>query len=182
MRIFFAIILLAAAISLFFFWSQPMRIDIRGLEAEKQSFESVIARINVLRKSRDSLLQSYNTIPDGELKRIKNAVPDTPKSGPLVVQLANMTNENRLLLKNINVADAKAPPKSKSDKNKDNKDNVISLTFSVSGAYSDFINFIKELEKSLRIIDITDISFSSGGDKDLYDFSLTVNSYVLEMK
>jgi Tfp pilus assembly protein PilO len=182
MKIFFAIILLAAAFSLFFFWSQPMRSDIRELEIEKQNFESVIARINVLRKSRDSLLQSYNTIPDEELKKIKNAVPETAKSGVLVVQLANMTSQNNLLLKNINVAEPKTAAKQKNEKNKENKDNIISLTFSVSGSYRNFINFIEELEKSLRIIDITDVSFSSGGDKDLYDFSLTVNSYILGIK
>ena len=182
MRFFFAIILLAAAFSLFFFWSQPMRSEIREHGVEKQNFESVIARVNVLRKTRDALLQSYNTIPDEELKKIKNAVPEIPKSGILVVQLANMASQNNLFLKNINVADAKTLPKSKSDKNKDNKDNIVSLTFSVSGNYENFINFIKELEKSLRIIDITDVSFSSGGDKDLYDFSLTVNSYILGIK
>lgn len=170
MRISIVIILLAAAVAMLYFWASPLWEDIQKSQAEKQAFESVINRINQLRKARDTLLQNYNAISDAELKRIKKIVPDTPNIGSLVVQLSNMTNESGLLLKNIGITEG------------DEKNGRLTLNLSIAGSYDNFTSFLEKLEKSLRLIDMGSISFSAAGEKGFYDFSLSATGYFQQTK
>lgn len=164
MRLIISIILVLAAVAVLFFWGRVWWQDVQALQAERDAFESVIGRINQLRKTRDGLLLSYNTIPAQDLQKIKNLIPSAANSGPLVVQFANLTNQSGLLLKNVNLSE----PETKSG--------VLMATLSVSGSYENFTGFLASLEKSLRLIDLSKLSFSAGRD-NFYDFSLELKTY-----
>jgi len=164
MRLIISVLLLVAGIAILFFWGRILWQDIQKLQVEKSSYESVIAKLNSLRKTRDTLLTSYNSIPAKDLQKIKNFLPDSPNAGLLVVQMANITNESSLLLKNINIG---IPTEKSPD---------VQLTLSVSGSYQNFIGFLQKIEKSLRLIDVVKLSFSASKE-DFYDFSLEAKSY-----
>ncbi len=159
MRLIISILLFAAGLATLFFWAGSMWKDIQVLGAEKNAYESVIARMNTLRKTRDTLLTSYNSIQADELKKIKNFLPGSVNSGALVVQMANMTNESGLLLKNVNIGAG------------EEKTSEARLTISVSGSFENFHGFLQRLEKSLRLIDVRNVSFSSSRD-NFNDFAL----------
>jgi|SRR3989344_2254953 len=163
MRAIISIILIAAAVSVLFFWGRVLWQDVQKLSAEKASFESVISRMNQLRKTRDGLVQVYNTIPGKDLEKIKDLIPVTANTGTLVVELSNLSNESGLLLKNVNT--------------RGNDDGVLAVAFSVSGSYENFTGFLEKLEKSLRLIDVSRISFSAGKD-NFYDFALEAATYL----
>lgn len=164
MRLIISILLLVAGIAVLFFWGRTLWQDIQKFQTEKNAYESVITRLNQLKKTRDSLVTSYNSIPSSDLQRIKSFLPDTANAGSLVVQMANSTNESGLLLKNINVNTSKDNP------------SEAALTLSVSGSYHNFIGFLRNLEKSLRLIDVVKLSFSSSKE-DFYDFNLEAKAY-----
>lgn len=164
MRLIISIILVLAAIAVLFFWGRILWQDIQELSVERDAFESVIGRVNQLRKTRDGLLQVYNAIPAQDLQKIKNLIPSTVNTGSLVVQFANLTNQSGLLLKNINVSE---PEKESAS---------VTATLSVSGSYENFVGFLENLEKSLRLIDLSELSFSAGRD-NFYDFSLELKTY-----
>lgn len=164
MRLIISILLLVAGVAVLFFWGRTLWQDIQKFQTEKNAYESVITRLNQLKKTRDSLVTSYNSIPSSDLQRIKSFLPDTANAGSLVVQMANSTNESGLLLKNINVNTSKDNP------------SEASLTLSVSGSYQNFIGFLRNLEKSLRLIDVVKLSFSSSKE-DFYDFNLEAKAY-----
>ncbi|QQG46138.1 MAG: type 4a pilus biogenesis protein PilO [Candidatus Niyogibacteria bacterium] len=164
MRLAISIILLLAALSLLFFWGRTLWNDIQVLRVEKSSYESVIARLNTLRKTRDNLLASYNAISAQELKKIKNFLPENANHGLFVVQMSNMANESGLLLKNINIAA------------REERSSEVPVSISVSGSYQNFIGFLNRLERSLRLIDVAKLSFTAGRD-GFYDFNLEAKTY-----
>lgn len=51
------------------------------------------------------------------------------------------------------------------------------LSFTVVGSYNSFKNFISTLEKSARLIEIENISFSSPKEGDLFTFSLRITTH-----
>ena len=57
----------------------------------------------------------------------------------------------------------------------------VNISISVSGSYKNFISFLRRIEKSLRLIDVSGLSFSTGKD-DFYDFSLEAVSYIQKWK
>ncbi|MEK7566817.1 MAG: type 4a pilus biogenesis protein PilO [Patescibacteria group bacterium] len=165
MRLIISVLLLVAGVAVLFFWGRTLWQDIQKLQVERSAYESVLSRLNELKKTRDTLLTSYNSTSAADIKRIKNFLPDTPNTGPLVVQMANITNESGLLLKNINIGISTE------------KSMEVPLLLSVSGSYQNFIGFLQKLEKSLRLIDVVKLSFSSSRE-DFYDFSLEAKSYI----
>ncbi|MFA6552221.1 MAG: type 4a pilus biogenesis protein PilO [Candidatus Paceibacterota bacterium] len=56
------------------------------------------------------------------------------------------------------------------------------LTFSVTGSYDNFIQFVEDLEHSLRIIDVTSITLKPPADSktENYNFGLSINTYKLK--
>ena len=69
----------------------------------------------------------------------------------------------------------------------DNKDfEAFELEFSVEGSYSDFVAFMKLMERSLRLIDINTISFTPGTSEkdkkytDSYRYLFRINTYRLK--
>ena len=66
-----------------------------------------------------------------------------------------------------------------------------SVSFTVQGPYDQFIQFLKTLERSLRIVDVTSITFSSvdavekdpkkvSNIKNVYEYNVTIKTYWLK--
>ena len=56
---------------------------------------------------------------------------------------------------------------------------TVGLSFSVNSSYDNFQNFLADLEKSLRLVDISDLSVA-GNDTGIYDFSVGLKTYWLK--
>jgi Tfp pilus assembly protein PilO len=61
------------------------------------------------------------------------------------------------------------------------------LEFSTTGTYNNFLNFMKDLENNLRIVDISSISFSSNASSgvgsvasNIYTYDFKIKTYWLE--
>jgi Tfp pilus assembly protein PilO len=57
---------------------------------------------------------------------------------------------------------------------------TLTLSFSVSANYNAFLAFMKDLERSLRILDITSINFNASDTRSVYDYSVTIKTYWLK--
>ena len=58
---------------------------------------------------------------------------------------------------------------------------TVTVSFSVSTTYANMIDILKDIESSLRIMNLTDLSFNATDVKDgIYDFSVTLETYWLK--
>ena len=64
---------------------------------------------------------------------------------------------------------------------------VWNLGFSTQGTYSNFVNFVKDLEKNLRIVDIVSVDFSSSSGigvnpalSSIYKYDFKIKTYWLK--
>ncbi|MEK7192734.1 MAG: hypothetical protein AAB682_01220, partial [Patescibacteria group bacterium] len=53
---------------------------------------------------------------------------------------------------------------------------TVTFGFSVQGSYSTLKTFLADLERSLRLVDLTSLSFNSG-EKDLYEYTIELTTY-----
>ena len=53
---------------------------------------------------------------------------------------------------------------------------LIGLSFSVAGTYTNLRAFLADLERSLRIVDVRALSFTAG-DKDSNEYSIELDTY-----
>lgn len=102
-----------------------------------------------------------------DIEKIDNALPQSPSLGKTFYFLQNSAQQNGLAVKSIFLSKASATNATfKSIKD-------LSFSINASGDYSSLKSFISFLEKSSRIFEVTNISFSSSS-KVPYDFSLQV--------
>lgn len=178
MRSFIAILLFAAAITVFVFGVRPLWQDVGAQGAQKAAFGTTIDRINELRGIRDNLIQTYNSISQTDIRRVKKMLPDTLNSGSILVELSTIASQSGFLLKSTDVTAAGGRSGAPVIRGANQKYSEIGLRFVVSGPYERFGSFLKNLEKSLRITDVTSLSFTAPAQPSAsVDFSIEAKSY-----
>lgn len=178
-------ILIVISLGVFFSYINPnyrgtndTKPSVQILQKEYQQYDEALNNSNALREKRESLIKKKNDISADQLNQLEELLPDNIDNIKLVINIKNIAQNHNLILKNI-----KLGTNTLTDPNKLGSENTkygnISLSFSVNSSYDTFQNFLRDLEKSLRLVDITELSVL-GNDLGLYEFSVTLKTYWLK--
>lgn len=168
------IILIALASTLFFVFTNPIYNDVSVLRAQMASYNEALNNSKTLDSERDSLTAQYNQMNPDDLSRLQKLLPDNVDNIRLILEIEQIAAPYGMSLTNIKY-DASSDTNSagstangtiiqggSTNTSASSKSyGVFNLEFSTSGTYDNFINFTKDLENNLRIVDISSISFSS---------------------
>lgn len=169
-----SIIFLATAAAVFFTWTKPYFEETKTLESQKASLEEILSNSRQIQELRDNLLAQYNDIPQDNLERLNKMLPDHPDSIKFIIELNNVLNNNGMLLKNIDVNDAKS--EEKPDFGQEQSIETMEFTIKTTGSYGSFYSFLKDLERDLRLVNINSLNFVSS-ETDSYEFNITGSAY-----
>ncbi len=166
--------LLITAVAIFYFFTNPAYQETKKLAVEKKSYEDALDNSKKLQEVRDQLLAKYNSFPATEIDRLERMLPNNVDNVRLVLEIDRISSKYGMPAKNINISSDADSKKERDLIGRDNRPyGSMSLEFSVEGPYSNFISFISDLERSLRIVDIESISLSaSDGGISRYDIRL----------
>ena len=201
-RFILPIILIGIALAGFFVFTNPLYKNI-SLERERiTSYNEALDNSKALEAERDKLTQKYNSFDPEDLSRLQKLLPDSVDNIRLILEIEKIASPYGMVLKDVKY-DAT------------NKDNVISQTagagagaggaiqvgedfshkdygiwdleFSTQGTYNNFINFVKDLENNLRVVDMSSIQFSSNANIGLnpqlpeaYKYNFKIRTYWLK--
>jgi Tfp pilus assembly protein PilO len=107
---------------------------------------------------------------EAELLKIESALPSDPSLPSLLGFIQTKASENGLVLKNF--SSVSVSPFAKDSDIKEQR-----LSIELSGFYPAFKNFLAVLEKSGRLIEIEQISFSSPKEKEPIFFTVGIKVY-----
>jgi len=174
------IALILIAVFLFFGFIDPTYSDVQGLQTEIAQFDEALEKSKELQAIRDELLSKYNTFSSSDIERLEKMLPDNVNNVRLILDIDGIAGTYGLSIRNISVSERGV--NGEEVVGPDNRAyGSVELGFTVSGGYRDFANFIKDLEKSLRLVDISGISFSTiGSEVDFYDYTVGVRTYWLK--
>lgn len=174
-------ILIAAAIGLFFGFIDPQYKEVQKVQKEQSEYRQVLEKSKELQQKRDALREKYRTMNPADLEKLKKMVPDTVDNVRLVLDIDNIASRYGIIIKNIQVNGGPGSATSKSSKGGDveNKQyGSISISFSATASYDVFLQFLKDLEQSQRIVDISEFTLNAyKGDNYTYD--VTMQTYWL---
>ncbi len=185
------IILLLSSIGIFFGYIDPnykgngTPIDsqkyetysITALQDELSHFQDIAQNSSDLIKKRDTLIAKKTTISNTDTDRLQKLLPSNIDNIRLIIEIGKIATGRNLILKNVSVGNFNKTTQSVGQDN--SAYGTLSLNFTVTSSYANFLNFLSDLENNLRLIDITDISFNTT-DNGLYDFNVTFNTYWLK--
>ena len=171
------LLLVVIALGLFFGFTRD-RIDAIYLQQDKLAEQNqALANDKDLQKIRKEKLDLYNSFSYSDLERINKLLPDGIDNVRLIIDLDNIASRYNMAVKNAKI---KADSAADGVVGRDNKRyGAITLSFSVTGSYNDLRLFLRDLETSLRLVDVTGLSFTAS-DKDNNDYSVEVRTYWLK--
>ena|SRR3989344_1416351 len=175
MKLILALILAIAGIVLIFWAAKPLWIEASAFRVENKKIDSVLSDLISLRTTRDELLQAYNSISKTDLDKLDRIVPVTPDSAGLLVYLEKTASDRGIRLRRAEFEKDSSNQQKTIQANTLNY-NILPISFTVSSSYGSFKSFLSAIERSARVMDITDISFTVS-KTDLFEFTIKAKTY-----
>ena len=150
---------------------------IKQLQDEYAKYQDTSNNSTKVVQNREVLTAKNNNIKEADKNKLLKLLPNNIDNVRLILEITDIAARRNLSLKGISISgstkttEAIGPDKTPYG--------TLSLKFSVNTTYENFLNLLNDLETNLRLIDVTDIGFSSS-DSDFYDFSVSLNTYWLK--
>jgi Tfp pilus assembly protein PilO len=176
-QIILSVIFLLSAIGLFFGVTTKVLDKISALGAERASLQDVLTRFKDISKAKNDLIDAYNSVSEENITRFNKVVPANASEGDLLVAFERMSKSNGLLLKTIEIK-----PVAKQDTGilivQEDQYDTVAISATLDGSYDSLKSFLGDLEKSLRVTDISSFSFHVGENATTYEYSLEARAYL----
>jgi Tfp pilus assembly protein PilO len=177
-------------------FTSPIYNDIKQLQSQVVSYNQALDNSKALENERDKLTAKFNAITPDNLAKLQKLLPDSIDNIRLILEMGQVAMPYGMVLKNVqyNTKDATSSVTTQvqgggTALQASSKDyGAWDLSFSIAGTYNNFINFTKNLESNLRIVDISSIDFSSDSSStnknsavsDSYQYNFKIKTYWLK--
>lgn len=177
----FPLLILIAALGLFFGYAQPaFTNNIATLRAKIASYDNALAAAETFRVNQAELLRQQQEVPEEARARIARFLPDGVDNVQLIVDLNALANRSGIRLSDFDVEQPDDEETNNSDGNIAAQGPVDSLDITVSGigTYAAFRTFLEGVEYALRPMDLIDLSIVDS-ETGVYTYDMTFRIYWL---
>lgn len=180
-----------------------------ALQAKLASYNEALDNSKSLEIERDKLTAKKNAIDPNNLAKLSKLLPENIDNIRLILEIEKIALPYGMVLKDVQYSNVPATSSAVSGTAKgiipplsatpapnpapavqksgtaqaSNKDyGIWDLSFSTTGTYNNFLNFTRDLENNLRIVDISSIKFSSSAGSSSSFSSTLPESYKYDFK
>jgi Tfp pilus assembly protein PilO len=190
----FSLIIIAVAVAVFFLVTQGNVKKIEKNSAEVDHLSSVLENIRLYKDKADQLILDYNSIETNDIDRLEKFLPDDVSNVKLILAVQNVADDLGISIKNVTYDSASQKASngqvssSQDAINRQTKDyGAFDMNITVTGKYPEFVTFLSQIEKSLRIVDVRQIDFAAKdaktgvtpGSNEIYQFDIDLRTYWL---
>lgn len=174
------IILIIASVGIFYGYINPhykgenVPVNIKKLIQERKKYAEALNNSNELISVRNDLVEKVNMILPDDLERLKKLLPNHIDNARLIIDIDGIASRYDLKIRNLNISSESENQEVLGPDN--NPYGTLNFKFRVTAPYDKFKAFIKDLEESLRVVDIVGVSFDST-ETGYYDYEITVKTY-----
>lgn len=191
LRYVFALIGLFIAGAIFLWYTKPTYDSVQGVKAESAQYDAALAKAAELQQLKQTLLTRYNSFNPTDLDRVQKLLPDHVDNVALILDLDNLAAHYQMPIENVDVS---TPASSGSGETpagiatlgaSGQKYDSVTIRFATQGTYTDFLALLKDLEMSLRVVDLIQLGLAPQGPDDrtgqeMYSYELTLRTYWLK--
>jgi Tfp pilus assembly protein PilO len=162
-----SLILFSLLFSYFFLW--PKYIQFSDLKRAISELEKVLNSYQEYFKEIEDIFVKIKE-KENEISKIKQALPLDPQIAETFNFLQKTASETGLLLKDVSFSVQKSE--------KESELGELKIQLQLSGTYPALKNFLAKVEKSARLIELENLSFSGEG-KEIFDFKLSLKTFFI---
>lgn len=175
------LLFLILSAGIFFMYSDKAYEELKTLRAERTRYQNVLDQSRELISRREDIRRSYNAIPASDIERLNKFLPSTVDNVRLLLDVTSIARKRGILVSNISIEGGQSEQgetsaRSVLDQRQDY--GTITVSFDFEADYVTFVQFLRDLELSLRLVDVTSLSVS-GTDERLYQYGITLQTYWL---
>ncbi len=200
------IILIGISIAVFLIFTSPIFNSIADLRAQVASYDEALNNSKMLENERDKLTAKYNSINPDNLIKLQKLLPENIDNIRLILEMEQIASPYGMTLrdvkydsptKKIGAVDATTPSGAGEiqggviDSSPQKDYGVWNLEFSTTGTYNNFLNFTRDLQSNLRIVDISSVQFLSSDTRvappagklspdETYKYNFKIQTYWLK--
>ena len=184
-KLFFLLCSIVGVAIIFFVLIVPDYRSLQRVTTEVRELEKNIEIIKNLEVSRESLEKKQRSITQKDMQKLEKILPYSPDNIRLIIQLDEIAKRNGLtMLKDVSY-DAEASEVVPGQVEENPKEyRTYRVSFSTSGQYNQFLIFLEEIEKNLRLVDIMSVELKNsqkegGISSSLQEFKIELQAYWL---
>jgi hypothetical protein len=182
-------IFLAIAAGLFFSYTKPAYQALQALQAQEERIDDILVKSGDLQRQRDELWAQYLSFRSVDRERLEKLLPDTIDVVQTIIDLDSIASRY-----DVSIASFQVPAITNASVNSANskragtaeKSNLASATFTLkgSGDYDNIKLFLADIETSLALMNVSNISVSAPrlNEDDILDpqdFHVSLGTYWL---
>ena len=182
------IILILASVGIFFMFIDGQYKEVQGLMDQKNQNDKMLEDAKTLDKEFENLQKKYREIKVEDREILEKILPETVDNVRLILDINNIADNYGIIIRDISVtggpiAEDDTGANNTASRNAANNLNqrygTISLGFSVSAEYETFKAFLRDLEDSLRVVDIKDIGIQTASEGTFNNYTVSLDTYWL---
>lgn len=175
-----AFVLLMVSVGVFYTFISPNYEKVQSLREQSQKYKDTLSSIEELNNKRDDLQVKYENTPQAEIVKLEKVLPGNVDTVNLAMNFDAIASNYGISIKSIRTVEDGNETGADIIQDSDSASyGAVSVSFSFVATYEDFRNFIADIEKSLRIIDIKSVTFNPS-ESGLYEFNVSVDTYWLK--
>ncbi len=168
-KLILAIIMFVGAGALIFAYVSPTYSEGNKIKAEIAIYQQALEKATEVQELKRGLLAKLNDFSGANVERLEKMLPDHIDNIHLVLDLDGMATSRGLSLSTVSVQREGGATKEKKDQGvalagalqEQRRYQSVVLEFSVVATYPDMIAFMRDIERSLRLVDLVKLKIGS---------------------
>ncbi len=192
-----ALILIVLAGGVYLTFTSAKLDEIKAIKLVNDEYTTAIDNADNLISLRDTVLAQYKDLDEADRIKLDKMLPNTVDNIRLVIDLNDIARRRGLDFKNVkaiaaSVAQQQSAPRTQSagavlavPQNNGTIPtpilDTVTVSFSTSATYQQFMDLLRDLEINLRIMDLTHLTVTAGTN-GIYDFGVEFKTYWLRQQ
>ena len=169
-KLILAIMMFVGAGALIFVYVSPTYTEANKIKSEVAVYQQALEKATEVQELKRGLLAKLNDFSGANVERLEKMLPDHIDNIHLVLDLDGMATARGLSLSTVNVQREGGATKEKKDQGialagavqEQRRYQSVVLEFSVVATYADMIAFMRDIERSLRLVDLIQLKIGPG--------------------
>ena len=179
----------------FIMYVRPTYDDVRINRARVAQFDEALTKTREIQELKSSLLSRYNLFAGDNLERLQKMLPDHVDNVRLVLDMDGIASKYNIRIKNVSIQkagegrDETGTTVLNGGATQNRPYKSLTLQFEVLSTYDEFVLLLRDLESSLRIVDLVSLRVNPAGGSSsaqdgaaaqpIYTFGVALRTYWL---
>ena len=174
-----SLILIALSLGIYFTFTMPQKSSLKDLSAKAAEYRNVLENVSRIMETRDNLLTILETIPKADKDRLAKVLPSTADAVGFSRDLDAIASQYGITVRSVALEsgiDSESRLIVLPEARKPYDKTIFSISF-ISN-YPNFIKFLSDLERNLRVMDVKSVAFKTS-ETGLYEHQVAIETYNL---